>query len=77
MDMGYAVRPQGMERIGPFYFPDGVPKRGSSFSPYCSASQDAFGEVFYICYTEAQINAQVGKRGFFSPYMPLYCTGPA
>lgn len=36
---------------------------------------DKNGETFYVCYTQDQIDAQVSKWGFFSPYIPLMVTG--
>lgn len=70
----YAVRPQGMARIGDTYWPDGIPQ-GSSHPAHNDHFIDSVGAGFSICYTADQIHLQLLRWGFFSPFIPLTVSG--
>jgi len=70
----YAVMPVGMDRIGNTFWPDGIPK-GSSKPAHYDRYVDSHGVEFSICYTQAQIEAQVKRQCCFAPYFPLTICG--
>lgn len=59
-----------MDRIGNTFWPDGLPT-GSSKPAHNDRFVDSFGAEFFICYTQAQIEAQVARLFCFAPYFPL------
>lgn len=66
-----ALRPPStMARIGEFYWPDGIPVTSSN--PFVDVGYvDKDGIAFHVCYTQNQIDAQIRKWGFVSPYTPF------
>lgn len=70
----YAIMPSGMDRIGNCFWPDGIPT-GSSHPAHKDRFVDSHGVEFFICYTQAQIEAQVARQCCFAPYFPLLISG--
>ena len=66
-----------MEHIGPYYYPVGIPQRGTS-NPDITYEyiSDVDAMPFWICYREDQIKQMIDECGYFAVYTPLLITHP-
>ena len=66
-----ANRPTNMDCRGDVYYPTGLPSESSPEIWHWREYRDSDLHTFWICYTRKQVQEEVKKWGFFSPFIPL------
>ena len=69
-----ASRPTNMAHKNNVYYPAGLPTEDSPETCQIDEYKDHDLGTFWICYTKKQVEDEVKKWGFFSPYFPLLQT---
>jgi hypothetical protein len=66
-----ATRPTNMDHRGDVYYPAGLPTESSPETWHWHEYRDSDLRTFWIRYTRKQVEEEVKKWGFFSPFYPL------
>lgn len=66
-----ASRPTNMDCRGDVYYPAGLPSESSPETWHFHEYRDANLKPFWIRYTRKQVQEEVKKWGFFSPFYPF------